>query len=182
MIVSISGKPGAGKSTVAKVLAERLGLKNHYMGGVIRQMAKEKGFTLQEFYAKSTEVDKLIDDHLTKLGKEHDNFIVESRTAFHFIPHSIKIYLDVDIEEGARRIMEESQKENERNEKKYKSMEEAKEWVEKRLQTEKQRYKELYDIDAHDKKNYDYIIDTTDMNVEEVQEKLLNFIRQYNKL
>ena len=73
MIISISGKPGSGKSTVTKMLAEKLGLKHHYMGGIIRNMAKEKGLTLQEFYAKNTDVDKLIDDHLTKLGKEQDN-------------------------------------------------------------------------------------------------------------
>ncbi len=181
MIISISGKPGAGKSTVTKLLAEKLGMKHFYMGGIIRNMAKEKNQTLQEFYVNNTDVDKLVDDYLTSLGQEEDNFLVESRTAFHFIPHSIKIYLDVDLEEGARRILEESQKENERNEKKYESLEEAKEWVQKRLETEKEHYKNLYNFDAHDKENYDYIIDTTDMTIEEVQEKLINFIQEYNK-
>jgi len=181
MIISISGKPGAGKSTIAKILAEKLKLKNYYMGGIIRNMAKEKGITLQEFYAKSTDVDKLIDDHLTKLGKEQDNFIVESRTAFHFIPHSVKIYLDIDLEEGAKRIFKESQKENERNEKKYKDVEETKDWIEKRLETEKEHYGTLYNFDAHDKNHFDYILDTTDLTLEEVQEKLINFLTQYNK-
>lgn len=181
MIVSISGKPGAGKSTVTKILAEKLGMKHFYMGGMIREMAKEKNLTLQEFYASSTNVDELIDERLTKLGQEEDNFLVESRTAFHFIPHSIKIYLDVDPEEGARRIMEESQKENERNEKKYESLEEAKEWIQKRLETEKEHYKELYNFDAHDKNHYNYILDTTDLTIEEVQEKLINFIQQYKE-
>lgn len=181
MIVSISGKPGAGKSTVAKVLAEKLGLKHFYMGGIIRSMAKEKGMTLQEFYANSTDVDKLVDDYLTNLGKAHDNFLVESRTAFHFIPHSIKVYLDVDLEEGAKRIFEESKNKNERNEKKYKDVEEAKRSVEKRLETEKEHYSSLYNFDAHDKNHFDYILDTTDLTIEEVREKLLNFLRQYNK-
>lgn len=181
MIISISGKPGAGKSTVTKLLAENLGMNHFYMGGIIRNMAKEKNQTLQEFYANSKDVDKLVDDYLTKLGQEQDNFLVESRTAFHFIPHSIKIYLDVDLEEGARRILEESQKENERNEKRYKSLEEAKEWVEKRLETEKDHYRKLYNFDAHDKNHYDYILDTTDMTIEEVQQKLLKFINGYKK-
>jgi len=181
MIISISGKPGSGKSTVTKMLAEKLGLKHHYMGGIIRNMAKEKGLTLQEFYAKNTDVDKLIDDHLTKLGKEQDNFIVESRTAFHFIPNSIKLYLDVDLKVGAERIFKELKEKNERNEKSYKNTEEALEALKKRLKTEAEHYKKLYNLDVHNKSHYGFVIDTTNLTIEKVQEKLINFLTQYNK-
>jgi len=181
MIISISGTPGAGKSTVAKLIAEKLGFKHYYMGGLIRKMAKEKGQTLEEFYANNTDVDKLIDDYLVNLGKKEDNFIVEGRTAFHFIPHSVKLYLDVDLKEGARRIFEESKEKNERNEKKYNNEEEAEENIKKRLATEAEHYGKLYNLNVHDKSHYDFVLETTNLSIEEVKEKLLNFIQHNNK-
>ena len=36
MIISISGTPGSGKSTVAKMLVEKLGLVRLYAGGALR--------------------------------------------------------------------------------------------------------------------------------------------------
>lgn len=178
MIVTISGTPGAGKSTVTKEVAKKLGLTHYYMGGMIRDMAKNQGLTLNEFYAKDKNVDKLIDDRLVKLGQEEDNFIVEGRTAFHFIPHSIKIYLDVNLKEGAERIFKD---EKERNEKKYNDVDEVLESIKERLKTEAERYGRLYNLNVHDKSKYDFVLDTTNLKVEEVQQKLIKFIRQYKK-
>lgn len=181
MIISISGMFGAGKSTVAKPLAKKLGLEHFYMGGIIRKMAQEKDLTLHDFYDQNLEIDKIIDNHLSSLGKEKDNFLVESRTAFHFIPHSIKIYLDVNLDEGAKRIFKESKKKNERNEREYKSVEEVKDWIKKRLKEENEHYGKLYNFNAHDKSHFDYVLDTTNLTFDQVQEKILNFIQQFDK-
>lgn len=181
LILSISGLPGAGKSTIAKVLAERLGFKHFYMGGIIRGLAKKQGLTLSEFYAKNMEVDKMVDSYLAKLGKEKDDFVVESRTAFHFIQCSIKIYLDVDLRVGAERIFKELKEDNKRNEKVYNNVGEALEGIKKRLKTEAEHYGKLYNLDVHDKSHYDFVLDTTNLSVEEVLEKLLNFVKRYNK-
>ena len=48
MIVTISGTPGSGKSTVGKLIAKKLGLKHYSIGNLMRSMAKEKGLTLGE--------------------------------------------------------------------------------------------------------------------------------------
>lgn len=181
LILSISGLPGAGKSTIAKVLAEKLGFKHFYMGGIIRDLAKKQGLTLSEFYAKNMEVDKMIDSYLAKLGKKQDNFVVESRTAFHFIPDSIKIYLNIDLRVGAERIFKELKEANERNEKACTNVDEALEGIKKRLKTEAEHYSKLYNLNVHDKSHYDFVLDTTNLTVEEVLEKLLNFIKRYNK-
>ena len=41
MIISISGFPGSGKSTIAKLLAEKLKWPRYYMGGLRREAAKK---------------------------------------------------------------------------------------------------------------------------------------------
>ena len=48
MIITISGTPGSGKSTVAKIIVETLNAERIYVGGIRRELAREKGMTLQE--------------------------------------------------------------------------------------------------------------------------------------
>jgi len=71
------------------------------------EVAVNKNITLLEL-SKKAETDKSIDDEIDQkqinLGKNRDNFVIDSRLGFHFIPNSIKIFLDVKLKEGARRI------------------------------------------------------------------------------
>ncbi len=180
MIISISGPPGSGKSTVAEMLAKKLGMKRYYVGGIRRELARKKGMTIDEYNKlgeKDPSTDKEVDEWQKKLGEKEDNFIIEGRTSYYFIPHSIKIYLDVNEEEGAKRIYE-SKASKERNEKKYSDIEETKKAIKERMKSDEKRYKQYYGINCYDKKNYDIIIDTTNMTPEEVTEKI---IKEINK-
>lgn len=49
MLVTVSGLYGAGKSTVAKKLSEKLGIEYFWTGKILRELAKEKGYDLIEF-------------------------------------------------------------------------------------------------------------------------------------
>ena len=111
MIITISGTPGSGKSTVAKILAEKLKAERLYVGGMRRELARQKGMTLAELneYAKThpetdVDVDKEAAVRARLADKKKKVVIVEGRTQYHFLPESIKIYIKVDLEEGARRI------------------------------------------------------------------------------
>src|SRR3989338_2859223 len=98
MIITISGCPGSGKDTVARIISKKLGMKLHQMGELRRKLAKKHRLSIQELNERGkTEswTDSKIDSITTELGKKQDNFIIVGRTAYHFIPHSIKIYLDV---------------------------------------------------------------------------------------
>lgn len=182
MIITLSGFPGSGKSTVAKILEKKLNLKRYYMGGLRREAAKEKGMTIEEFNKlgeTDQSTDKFVDDILVKIGKTENNLVVEGRTAFHFIPKSIKIFLDVELKEGARRTFEEKKKSKERNETATERVEEEMKLQKERIESDRKRYMKYYGFDCYDKKKYDYIINTTKKTPEEVAEEIIKYVKLY---
>ncbi|PKM87237.1 hypothetical protein CVU83_03240, partial [Candidatus Falkowbacteria bacterium HGW-Falkowbacteria-2] len=153
MIISVSGAPGSGKSTFARRLADALGWPRYYIGGIRREKAAERGLSLAE-YNKLGETDpatdREVDDFQRELGLKEDNFVIEGRTSWFFIPHSLKIYLDVSEEEGARRIFSDLQHNSQRNEDDgLNTVEAVKESTKRRLESDNLRYKQYYGIDAY---------------------------------
>lgn len=182
MIITIAGTAGSGKTTIAKRLASELGFKRYYMGSIMRDIARKRGITLNELdELRKTDpsVDKEVDDFLVKIGKEEDNLVVESRTAVHFIPDSIKICLMVSPRIGAERIRNEMIEKGgeERNEQMGKSIEEQTELIKKRTESEREIYKKYYGFDMLDQKMYDFCIDTSNLKIEQVRDEVLDFIK-----
>lgn len=176
MRITISGKPGSGKSTIAKVIARKLSYKHYSVGDFMRELAEEKGITVLEFSKlaeKSTEIDKKLDEKQANLNKE-DNFVIDSRLGFHFIKNSIKIFLDVSDEEAAKRIYKQKRKEEIEN----KTLKETLDNIKKREQSEILRYKKYYRLDCYDKKNYDFVLDTTKTDADGVVEAVIGFLRK----
>jgi predicted cytidylate kinase len=182
MIISFSGAAGSGKSTIAKKLANELNWPRYYIGGIRREKAKEKGLTLAE-YNKLGEndfsTDKEVDEYQKELGEKEDNFIIEGRTSWYFIPHSLKIYLDVSPEEGARRVYSQLQKnkENNRNEDDdLNSFENVLQSMQKRKESDRERYKKYYNFDVYNQDHYDYVLDTTKLNEKEVYKRVKDVV------
>ncbi len=180
-IISFNGQEGSGKSTIAKLVAEKLGWSRYYMGQIFRDMAQEKGLDLVAFRRicdNDPSFDNKVDDYVVKLSKEQANFIIESRTAWYFIPDSVKIYLKVDSGVAAERILKSmSIKQNRGNEdKNLDTIENIKESILKRRKEDSERYFSLYGIQQDDEKNYDLIVDTTALSIEDVFLKIMNFI------
>jgi len=177
MIITISGKVGSGKSSIGKFVAEKLGFKYYCIGDLRREMARKRGITIWELNKigeKDPSTDKGPDKFAEDKGKTEDNFVMEGRTSFHFIPQSLKIFLDVDPKIGAKRVFI-----HERNREKYKNFEEAIKKINERHESDNKRYKKYYNLDVFDKKNYDYIINTTNLTIKEVADKIIEKIRNY---
>ncbi len=188
MIITISGTPGSGKSTIAKILMQRLGAERIYVGGLRRGLAKVKGMTLMELneYAKihpetDVEVDELAAAQARKLERQGKIVIVEGRTQYHFLPESIKVYVKADFDEGARRIWKDLQDkatEQERNEAKITSLEELKQEIKMREENDAFRYRKYYQIDHRDETNYDLVIDTTQITAEQAARRIQEYLHK----
>jgi cytidylate kinase len=177
MKITISGKIGSGKTTVSKALCKRLKLKYLSTGDILRELAKEKGMTITELVKlaeKETKYHKELDSKLTKMGKTQDNFVFDSRLAFHFIKNTIKIFLNVNLDIAAKRIFNQKRK----KEKENISIEKTKKVIKKREQSELKTYKELYNLNHHDKKHFDLVIDTSELTPKAIVDRVINFINQ----
>ena len=176
MIISISGLPGSGKSTVGKMLSEKLGFERIYMVWILRKIADNKGITILELM-KQADSDSSIDEEVDKMvadyGRKKDNFIMESRTAFHFIPDSLKVFVKVNLDEGAKRIFKDLDKEERSEEDKANSVGNLRKMLEQRAEIDKERYQKYYGIDYTDPTNYDLVIDSTNLTPEEVVDKIM---------
>ena len=181
MIVTISGMPGSGKSTLAKELAKKFSLKHFSAGEFMREIAKERGISLLDL-SKIAEKDKTIDEEIDKrtiaLGKEKDNFVIDSRLGWFFIPNSIKIFVSISMKEAARRVYRDTIKNLRRDERENTSVKQTLANMKKRQVSETKRYKQLYGVNYLDKKNFDIVVNSTRTTKKEKFEKTVKAIEK----
>ncbi len=185
VLVTLSGSPGSGKSTAAKIVCEILGGERIYVGQIRRDMARNAGMTIEQFneYAlEHPETDVNVDKevaararHLYAAGK---SVIVEGRTQFHFLPESVKVYICTEVAEAARRILEDLKEQalHDRNETPVDTLEEMMEKVRRREENDAERYLKFYGVDHRDQSKYDCVIDSTRLSKEAVVDHVLRFI------
>jgi|TARA_B100002003_G_C13993361_1_gene479874 cytidylate kinase len=175
MIITISGIAGSGKSSVAKKLAQKLTYAHYSVGDLMRAMAKERGVSLLEL-GKLAEKDKAIDLELDErqkaLGKK-DDFVIDSRLGFHFLKQSFKVFLQVELEVAADRILKEK-----RAHESYADLADSVASIKKRIASEDKRYSSYYKIDYQDKTHYDLVVDTTDLTVAQVVGKIVDAVEK----
>jgi cytidylate kinase len=194
MIITICGPPGSGKDTVANLLIKKINERNEIenegknyellsIGDLRRIAAQEKNLTIEEFNDWSLKNPKEGDEYFDEFQKNHakktSDFILVSRLGWFLISHSYKIYINVSDFEGAKRIFEQKIKDkNSRNEYVCKSIEEQQKINHERIESDKKRYKTLYNVNPYDKKNYDFIIDSTNKLPNAIVHEILENIKE----
>jgi cytidylate kinase len=164
-IITISGKPGSGKSSTADKVAEMLGYTRHSSGDMVRKILAQKHMTLAEYNAQAEQdhnLDDLVDQELREL-RNHNDIVVDSRLGFYWMPESFKVYLDLDMDVATARIYSDATSNQGRSGtgEGISSLAEVTTQVRARMADEQSRFKALYHVDPYGLEHFDLIVDTS---------------------
>jgi len=183
-IITIAGKPGSGKSTASKAVATQLGFRHFSSGDFFRAIGRERGidvFQANLIAEQEQEIDHLVDDHLKKLGTNEDNMVIDSRMAWHWMPYSFRVYLDLDLLVASERILKSLDDARMEVEDIPQSAADYAARLQDRLDSEMRRYKNLYNVNPYNPANYDLVIDTAVNSPEVVQNKIIESFNDWLK-
>ncbi len=163
-IITISGKPGSGKSSTADRVAELLGYSRYSSGSMVRQILEEEGMTLIEYNQQAQSdhaLDTRIDEVLRSLRDKTD-IVIDSRLGFYWIPESFKVYLELDIDVATARIFNDVGKNDSRSsqDEGAQTLASASETVRSRMLEEQNRFRRLYNVDPFNTTRFDLVVDT----------------------
>lgn len=164
-IITLSGRPGSGKSSTADKVAELLGYTRYSSGDFVRKIIREKRMTLEQFNRQAEdnhELDNMIDEELRKL-RDFSDMVIDSRLGYYWIPESFKVFLDLDMDVATARIykdaVENAGRSNEVDD--VSSILDVERQVKQRLNNEIRRFRSVYGVNPYNRDNFDLIINTS---------------------
>lgn len=180
IVICISGMAGTGKSTLSKKLAKKYNLKSYSGGDALKELARAEGYDsscegwwespeglafLKE-RANNLRFDKSVDDKLLEYAKE-GNVLLDSWTMPWLLKEGFKIWLMASIEKRAVRVAERDKI----------TVDEALKVLQEKEARTKAIYKKLYGFAlGEDFAPFDLVLDTENLNAEEVFEVLCRVI------
>ena len=182
-VIVISGMPGCGSSTTARLLAEKLGLKFFSAGKHTKKLAEEA----EKLYYKETE--RIVEFFKTDRGKSKDHhmsveelqqnlanegdIVIESKLGIRFIKNAaFKIWLKAPFETRSERSVKRDEI----------STEDANKFLKEKENAERENFKRIYNFDYFDQeKEADLVIDTSDKSPEEIVDIIIKFIEEKPK-
>ena len=168
-VITISGTPGSGKTTVAELLHKKIGVSYIYSGIIFRETAKKYNMSLEDFgkfCEKNSDIDKELDEKQISILKK-GNVILEGRLAgwlaYQNNITSFKIFINADLNTRVNRIIN---RENGDIKKRKKEILE-------RERSEYARYKKYYNISLDDTSIYDLVVNSSDKTPKELVDIIL---------
>jgi len=157
MIITISGLPGSGTSTVSAILSRRIGARVVSAGDIFRKMAKERGLTLEEFGASATdneEIDREIDRSQKEIASdarsEAADVILEGRLSAWMADPDLAVFVTAPQDVRAARVAH----------REGTPLSDAATQIRERELCEAARYEKYYGIDVNDPEVYDLVINS----------------------
>ena len=164
MLVTISGLPGAGTSTVATRVAAELGVERLDGGAVFRALAAERNLSLAEFGALAESdpaFDLALDERLAERAAGGD-VVLESRLAGWIATNgdlpAVRVWVACDERERARRVAARDGSDADA----------ALATNRRREASERARYTSYYGIDLADLAIYDVVLDSSERSPDEL--------------
>jgi len=175
--LTISGHPGSGTSTLVDGLCRSLNWQKLNGGQVFRDMANERGVSLEEFANLCIEdesIDKELDALLSETMQSEDSpEIVESRLAGWWAHKNglqcPRIWIDVSEHVRAARVVN----------REGGSIDEQLNLIKARMESDGERYERFYGIDIDSREPYTCVIDSDDLGIEEVVSLVLEHLEGY---
>jgi cytidylate kinase len=179
-VICISGMAGTGKSTLAKKLAQKYGLKYYSGGDALRVLASEEGYNSSsngwwespeglrflEERKKDSSFDKVVDEKLLEYAAI-GNVLLDSWTMPWLVKEGFKIWLSASVDKQAERIAKRDKM----------TIEEAHKALEQKESRTKDIYKKLYGFAlGEDFAPFNFILDTDNLSAEEVFQVLCNVV------
>lgn len=173
MLITISGVPGSGKTTVARLVAATLGLEHVYAGDMFRRQAEAAGLSL-DAYLRRAEADDSIDRELDRLmaaRAARGDAVLEGRLAAVMADQAgvpaLKVFLEAGEEVRAARI---AAREGGATAQRLRE-------IQAREASDRARYRELYGVDYHDPARYDLVLATDARPPEDVARQIVEAAR-----
>jgi cytidylate kinase len=161
-LITIAGSPGSGKSSTAKALAAALQYRHFSSGDVFRQLAAERGESIEAMNISAEvqrDIDLKVDNLLQRMYRTEEKLVIDSRMAWRWMPDSFKVFLVLDPDTAAERIFDNVREEGRQSEDAT-SVEEARRSIDRRFASEQRRYRALYGVNPTDPLNFDVVVNT----------------------
>lgn len=174
-VIAIGGPAGSGKTTIAKLLAQKLGLRHLSVGYFFRKLAQEKGLTIEEL-SRIAQQDPSIDRYLDTMALEEakkGGVVIDGHAApwlLKGVAH-LRVAVIASPEVRYRRLAERDRK----------NLEEVIRETKTREEIERNRYRRYYGIDIENYTDFDIIINTEKFKPEEVVEIIVKALELKTK-
>lgn len=184
--ITISGRIGTGKTTLANHLAEALGWDELDGGKITRQFTKEKGFHIKDTEKRPDEFDLALEERIKKILREEKNHVIQSHLAgfdAQGIEGVYKVLVICRNKEGKDKTSVRIDRLMNRD---NLGMAEAKEEVIERERQNLEKFRRLYAKNDNnwfywDDKYYDLVVNTFSLNQKEALDFVLKNIGFKNK-
>jgi len=174
LLITVSGPPGSGTTTVSERLAEALDYQHVSGGDIFRDLAAERDMTLTQLHAEADErpeIDREIDERIQRTaevwGASSKGLVLSSRLAGWLAGNraDLRVWLDAPPEIRVDRLRGREEMESEL-----------------RVQevTEAGRFESYYDVDISDQSFYDLVANTARWEPGVVLEMLLSAVEGYD--
>ncbi|MGC8982583.1 MAG: (d)CMP kinase [Desulfurococcaceae archaeon] len=162
--IVISGPPGSGKTTQAKLIAEHFNLEYFSAGRIFREIAEKRGLSLEELSIQAL-MDPSIDvevDRRTLQAAEKDNIVIDGHLAAWIVSDIVdfRIYVTAPL---ALRVLRIASRDGV-------PVEKALRETLVRETSQKRRFLEQYGIEIDDLSIFDLVINTKQIGIREAFE------------
>lgn len=167
--ITLSGEVASGKSTVGKLLAEKLNYSFVSIGNKTREYAESRGQSIVDFQKEcllNPDLDKEIDLKFSNECNVTDNLVIDYRLGFKFIKSAYHIFLKISEKTAIERL-------NSANRKNENSS-----TLRERNEAFNTQFKNAYGLDYTDERNYNLVADVDEFkSAEEISEYILSKLK-----